>query len=153
MKAFEYIDPIESKKVSTRHLLLGLLSHAGAVVSGVDGVDTEEENWSNDWEWFDPSLITNEEEVEELPDHWYHILKNQNRTCWSLKYRYVHSPEEIICRYPHVPIKGIFVVVNDKATKETVTADDLIHLGGEFTLYNNRDKDIWKDWIEMNQEQ
>ena len=145
MEALEYIDPIASNEITKRHLLKALAQNLGAQVSGMDVLD--QSDWSDEWEWFDPHLIKTIEEVEELPEHWKRVLKSQNGTCWRLKYKYVHAPEEIVVRYPHVPIKGIFVVTNEQATKETVVAEDLIHLLGEFTEHSHEDSGIWKNWI------
>lgn len=87
-----------------------------------------------------------------LPDHWQSIVRNQNQECWNLKYKYVHAPVPILSQYPRVAVKGIFGVVND-CTPETVTAKDLIHLGGQFTEYDNNDKCIWMKNIHQIQEE
>ena len=115
----------------------------GCGVGGVSGVGPGE-TYSDDWEWFDPFQLTIEE-VDDLPEHWEKIMKNMNRECWREGYRYCHAPTDLLCSYPNVPVRGIFVVTRRDATPETVTALDLIHTGGQFVEYDTKDKHIWEE--------
>jgi hypothetical protein len=152
MNALITIKSIKSKEVTGDMLCLALLQDMGCSCSGYDIKGKEEGNiaYSDDIEWFDPFKVDSLEEYYDLPEYWQAIFRNANRECWRCGYRYVHVPENIICRYPHTPIKGIFVVVNGDATPETVVSDDLMHGGGQFVEYDTKDKGVWMDQIDGN---
>lgn len=138
------IAPIPSRKATNRELLLAMLADMGCGVSGVSGIE-DGDSYSGDWEWFDPFKVT---DLDDLPDHWRAIVKNQNSECWREGFRYVHAPMPILCEYPRVPVKGIFVVTRRTATPEDVNVEDLIHTGGQFIEYDTENKGIWRDWLE-----
>ena len=135
-------------------LCAALLQDIGCSVSGYDEKSKDEGNhdYSGRVEWFDPFKVTSMDEYLDLPEYWQAVFRNQNAECWRCGYRYVHVPKDIICYYPHLPIKGIFIVVNSKATFSGVTGHDLIHSGGQFVEYDTKDKGLWMGRIEDNAE-
>ncbi len=141
-----------SKKVTIDLLISALLKDSGAIVSSMPDYDESDGNkaYSQDIEWFDPLLVSSMEEYQQLPWYWQSLLRNITAHCLSFKYRFIHCPTEILCYYPQVCLKGIFIVTNPEATPDTVVGEDLIHSGGEFIEFNNDDKKIWTSIIEEN---
>ena len=141
MQAVQIIKPIPSRQVTAADLLGAMLVDLGCGVGGVSGVEGSK-TYSDQWEWFDPSMV---EDIDELPQHWQDMVRNQNRECWRERYCYVHAPTNLLCFYPNIPVQGIFVVTKSFVTPETVEATDLIHAGGQFTEFDTNDKGIWED--------
>ena len=154
MNALIQIKPVKSKEVTSDMLCGALLQTMGCSVSGYNATGKEEGNcrYSNDIEWFDPFKVTSLDEYLELPYYWQDIFRNQNAECWRCRYLYVHLPENILCSYPHLPVKGIFCVTSDSATPENVTGNDLMHTGGQFVEFDTEDKGLWIRQIEINAE-
>lgn len=148
------IDHIEGNPVTADMLCLALLEDMGCHCSGYDIKSKDEGNYdySGRIEWFDPYKVISMDDYLALPEHWQVLFRNQNNECWRCGYRYVHVPNEILCQYPHTPLKGLFVVVNGDATPENVKGDDLIHSGGQFVEYDRKDKGLWIQQIEENAE-
>lgn len=121
------IEPIESH-VTDRDIFLGLLDAFGASVSSMPR-NYESHAYSDNWEYFDPEEV---EDPEALPEHWKKVYKMHNRPemrdCRDLKFRYVHTPEDILPAYPRVPCKGIFCLESNKVSWDAITAKDLIHI-------------------------
>lgn len=136
------INPIGSDKISQGDIFGALMSACGARVGDMPDNPDGDKAFTKKWEWFDPIAMT-EDDYEDLPEHWQTLVRNQNQECWNLKYKYIHSPVPILCSYPRVPLRGIFGV-DENCTPETVTAKDLIHLAGQFTEYDTKDKCIWQ---------
>lgn len=121
------IKPIESH-VTDRDIFLGLLDAFGASVSSMPR-NYKSRAYSDRWEYFDPEQV---EDPEALPEYWKKVYKMHNRKeardARDLKYRYVHTPTEIIPKHPRVPCKGIFRINNNEIHWDAITAEDLIHI-------------------------
>ena len=137
MNGIEIIPPILSDSLGIRDVLFGaILDLSGASVSSIPKEYLKEKEkvgslkWSNDWELLDPEKVS---VPEELPDYWKKVYFAHNREdmkdCRELKYRYVHTPEDILPRWPRIPCKGVFCLVDSSLKIEKVTGFDLIHLG------------------------
>lgn len=123
------IAPIKTSVPSRKLLLTYLIKEVAGSAPRVEDSTPAHSRW----EWFDPSLV---DEPDDLPEPWASFYAMHNRPdmrdCVTYGYRYVHAPEKILCQYPdHQPYCGVFCVVNAKATPETVLAEDLIYVGSE----------------------
>lgn len=150
MKCLIEFSVVKSDKVSQADIFGTLLSACGARVGDMPENPDGDKAFTKNWEWFDPMVMT-EADYAELPDHWQAIIRNQNQECWNLGYKYIHAPVPILCSYPRVPVRGIFGV-DINCTPENVKAKDLIHLGGQFTEYDTKDKCIWQNNVRELQE-
>tara|TARA_Y100000310_G_scaffold341076_2_gene439005 strand:+ start:1341 stop:1808 length:468 start_codon:yes stop_codon:yes gene_type:complete len=143
----QIIQPIKSAIPTERDIILAaMVSMGGCTVGSMPSNPDGDKKWSDNWEWFDPFKV---EDEDALPEYWYNILTRQNKSCWECNYRYVHSPTEILVDYPRTPVKGVFGVCSAKVTPDNVVAVDLIHTAGQFTEYDTRDKGIWREWLEL----
>ena len=125
------LDGIPSSKVESIDLLLGMMSDLGASVPSMPA-NLEFVTYTDKYELMDPEQVEN---PEDLPPYWKVVYDVHNlpemRDCRYLGYRYVHSPQEIMCRYPRVPCKGMFVITNRNVSVDEITGDDLIWIGDE----------------------
>jgi hypothetical protein len=132
MNGITYIDPIETSEITNQDLIFALLVDiCGVHISSIPNSIEGNISYTNDWEYFDPKEV---ESPELLPDHWAKVYEMHNRPemhdCILLDYKYIHSPTEILPRYPRVSCKGIFCISSNKSLTE-ITGDDLIHIGNE----------------------
>ena len=132
MKAIKEIKPIKDKDVA-REDILALLEYLGVSCSGYSEEDTKGSMaYSDRWELFDPEKVR---KGDELPPPWDVVFEIHNRPemrdCRDLRYRYVHAPQEILCRYPHLPVKGVFVLDSRKVRSDRIKGEDLIFIGNE----------------------
>ena len=124
---YKIIDPIKSKKVTTRDLCLGLLSDLGCSVGGMPK-DLECEPISSEWEWVRLHKM-DEAEQKQLPEHWRELIP-QLEDISTNEDAFVNVPDEIIVAYPHLPVMGVCIV--DASIKpEDITADDLFWVGDD----------------------
>ena len=148
MNAFIVVPtPPKGVPVTPDMLCAALLQDMGCRIGGYDIEEIGNKAYSNQVEWFNPFKVTSMAEYLALPEHWQAIFRNQNRECWRCGYRYMHIPKDILCQYPHIPVKGLFAVMGDSTTMDTVVGSDLIHLGGQFVEYDTKDKGLWLDQI------
>lgn len=125
------INPVKDKELDLHNLALGLaFTIGGAHVSGYDKrISTV---FVNKWEIFDPEKV---EDPSDLPEHWYKVYTTHNepnrKACRDLKYRYLHSPKELLPDYPKTYCSGIFVITNKDTPINKITGSDLIYIGDE----------------------
>ena len=131
MNGITEIKPLEFDGLTRTDLTSILFSIAGAHYSDMPR-DYQSKSYSNKWEMFDPEKVVN---PEELPDYWKMVYDMHNRPemrdCRDLRYRYVHTPQKILPRYPRVPCQGIFQLDRDVPVKK-IRETSLIHIGNEF---------------------
>lgn len=126
------IKPINDALVTDRMLFGALASDLGCSVSGIPR-NYNSISYNGKWEYFDPAKV---KFPDDLPDHWAMVFKMHNRPdmgdCRYLKYRYVHTPIDILPQYPHIPCKGIFCLTDKNIPIDQIQGKDLIHIGNEF---------------------
>jgi len=125
------IPPLAFQGLTEETLILAMFDTLGCSVSSMPR-NYESKVYSDKWEVFDPEKVTN---VDALPPHWKEVYKLHtapDRTdCVLYRYRYVHTPRDILPQYPRVPCKGIFCISDDKIDINKLTERDLIHVGNE----------------------
>jgi hypothetical protein len=123
------IEPLKFDGLKRQDLVSLLFTIAGAKCSDMPA-DYQSKSYSNKWELFDPEKVDN---PKDLPDYWKMVYDMHNRLdmkdCKDLRYRYVHTPEKILPRYPRVPCQGIFQLDRDTID---IRETSLIHIGNEF---------------------
>ena len=132
MKAIREIKPVKDRDIAPKDIL-ALLQNLGVSCSGYSEEDTKGSvAYSDRWELFDPEKVR---KGDELPLPWDKVYEIHNRPnmkdCRDLRYRYVHAPEEILCAYPYLPVKGVFVLDSRKVRSDRIRGEDLVFIGNE----------------------
>lgn len=125
------IKPFDTGKITSMDFWSAMMKDCGCSVSHMPDIE-ESKFYSPNWEYFNPERV---EEPEDLPDYWKQVFDLHNKPemgdCVRFRYRYVHVPIKIMCRYPRIPVRGIFVLDNENVKYNQITADDLIWIGNE----------------------
>ena len=132
MNGITEIKPIKTGIVKGSDLISALLVDLGCSVSDMPR-NYPSKDYCGKWEVFNPRQVV---EPDDLPDYWRMVYDLHNapqmKDCQDFGYRYVHIPIEIMCRYPRIPVKGIFCLCEPNVKIETMTGDDLININNEF---------------------
>jgi len=132
-KSIIKLKPFDIGKVTRQDLIEAILKELGCSISSMPDIK-ESKSYTSDWEYFDPDKVVG---PDELPDYWRMVYDAHNkpdmRDCRELHYKYVHTLEKILPRYPRVPVRGIFcLATNTEKKPDEIRAEDLIWIGNEF---------------------
>jgi len=125
------IKPFDMGEITGMDFWSAMMKDCGCSVSSMPDMG-ETKPYTNNWEYFNPERV---EYPERLPDYWGKVYELHNKPemgdCVRFRYRYVHVPIKIMCRYPRIPVCGVFVLDNNNVKYNAIKANDLIWIGDE----------------------